>query len=246
MINDFIKGMSYIARGIQDFFHDQESWKYALFPLGFLVVIYFVVFWKVIDLSNSISAKINQHAANLPDWLSWLNSVVCGLSHFFGIVAALLIVGMTICTLYEMFGGLFFDSLVDHYETRKYGPPEKPVTWSMNLRYCIGSVLFGLQTALAFGGLFFVSLFFPVIGQILLIICMGYFLGLSYIVCSANRNGMNIAQLKKAAAKKSCIILGFGIPSYFLLMIPFAAIILLPGLVLGGSELFNHELKEYV
>lgn len=246
MIKDFIKGMSYIVRGTQNFFHDQESWKYALFPLGFLIVIYFVIFWKVIDLSNSISTKINQHVANLPDWLTWLNSVVSGLSHFLGIVVALLIIGMTICTLYEMFGGFFFDSLVDHYETRKYGPPEKPVTWSMNLKYCIGSVLFGLQTALALGGLFVVSLFLPVIGQILLIICMGYFLGLSYIVCSANRNGTTIAQLKKAAAKKSFIILGFGIPSYFLLMIPFAAIIFLPCLVLGGSELFNNELKEYV
>lgn len=246
MIKDFIKGMSYIARGTQDFFHDQESWKYALYPLVFLVVIYFITFWKVIGLSNSISAKINQYVASLPAWLSWLNSVACGLSHFLGIIATLLIMGITISTLYEMFGGLFFDLLVDHYETKKYGPPEQSVSWSMNLKYCIESVLFGIQTILAFCGLFIVSLFFPVIGQILLIIGMGYFLGLSYIVCSANRNGTTIAQLKKIAAKKSFIILGFGILSYFLLMIPFAAIILLPGLVLGGSELFNNELKELV
>ena len=118
--------------------------------------------------------------------------------------------------------------------------------WKLSLKYSIESFLFGIRTALAFCGLFIISLFFPVIGQILLIICMGYFLGLSYIICSANRNGTTVGQLKKAAGKRIFVILGFGVSAYFLLMIPLAAIIVLPGLVLGGSELFNRELKEYV
>ena len=75
---------------------------------------------------------------------------------------------------------------------------------------------------------------------------MGYFFGLTYIICSANRNGTRIGQLKKAAGKRIFIILGFGVSAYFLLMIPLAAIIFLPGLVLGGSELFNRELKDHV
>ena len=41
-------------------------------------------------------------------------------------------------------------------------------------------------------------------------------------------------------------LLGFGGSAYFLLMIPLTAIIFLPGLVLGGSELFHRELKVYV
>jgi len=75
---------------------------------------------------------------------------------------------------------------------------------------------------------------------------MGYLFGLSYTVCSANRNGTTIGELKKAAGKRIFIILGFGVSAYFLLMIPLTAIIFLPGLVLGGAELFNRELKEYV
>ena len=57
---------------------------------------------------------------------------------------------------------------------------------------------------------------------------------------------MTISQLKKAAGKRIFIILGFDISAYFLLMIPLTAVIFIPGLVLGGSELFNHELKEYI
>ena len=246
MIRDFMKGLSYTACGIRIFFHDRKSWKYALFPWCFLVIIYFITFRIIAGLTNCISEKITQFMANLPAWLSWFASLVCGLSHFLGIIAGILILGMTVGTLYEVFGGFFFDSLVDHYETGKYGPRPVVITWKSSLKYSIESFLFGIRTALAFCGLFIISLFFPVIGQILLIISMGYFFGLSYIICSANRNGATIGQLKKAAGKRFFIILGFGVSAYFLLMIPLAAIIFLPGLVLGGSELFNRELKEYV
>ena len=241
-----MNGLSYTACGIRIFFHDKGSWKYALFPWCFLVIIYFITFRIIAGLTNSISEKITQLMADLPAWLSWLASLVCGLAHFFGIIAGILILGMTVGTLYEVFGGFFFDSLVDHYETGKYGPRPGVITWKLSLKYSIESLLFGIRTALAFCGLFIISLFFPVIGQILLIIGMGYFFGLSYIICSANRNGTTIGQLKKAAGKRIFVILGFGVSAYFLLMIPLTAIIFLPGLVLGGSELFNRELREYV
>ena len=245
MIRDFIKGVSYLFCGIRIFFHDRGSWKYALFPWCFLAVIYFITFRIIAGLTNCFSEKIDQLMSNLPAWFSWLAGLICGLSHFLGIIAGILILGMTVGTLYEMFGGFFFDSLVDHYETGKYGPRPVVITWKSSLKYSIESFLFGIRTALAFCGLFIISLFFPVIGQILLIISMGYFFGLSYIICSANRNGRTIGQLKKAAGKRIFIILGFGVSAYFLLMIPLAAIIFLPGLVLGGSELFNRELKAH-
>lgn len=238
--------MSYIFRGIRAFFHDKKAWRYALFPLSLLFVVYFFLFWGMIGLSHYLADKISQAMTSLPGWLSWLGNVISGLSYLAGTIAALLILGTTVCTLYEIFGGFFFDSLVDHYETRKYGLLPTKTTWSANFKYCIESVLLGIQTSVVFCGLFFVSLFFPVFGQIVLVICMGHFLGLSYIFCSANRNGVTLAGLKKIAGKKTFVILGFGITCYLLLMVPFAALIILPGLVLGGSELFNNELKEYV
>ena len=246
MIADCMRGMSYIFRGTHVFFHDKESWRYALFPLSLLFAVYFFLFWGMIGLSQYLADKISQAMTSLPGWLSWLGNVLSGLSYLAGIIAALLILGTTVCTLYEIFGGLFFDSLVDHYETRKYGPRETKPTWSANLKYCIESILLGIQTAVVFCVLFFVSLFFPIFGQIVLVVCMGHFLGISYIFCSANRNGVTLAGLKKIAGKKTFVILGYGITSYLLLMIPFAVLIFLPGLVLGGSELFNKELKEYV
>jgi len=246
MITDYLKGMSYIGQGLRVFFHDKASWRYAFLPLSLLFFVYFFLFWGIIGLSHYFSDKISQAMTSLPGWLSWLGNVFCGLSYLAGTVAALLILGATVCTLYEIFGGLFFDSLVDHYETRKYGPRQTKTTWTANLKYCVESILLGIQTTIVFCGLFFVSLFFPIFGQIVLVICMGHYLGLSYIYCSANRNGVTLAGLKKIAGKKTFVILGYGITCYLLLMVPFAALIFLPGLVLGGSELFNHELKEHV
>lgn len=246
MITDYLKGMSYIGQGLRVFFHDKASWRYAFLPLSLLFFVYFFLFWGIIGLSHYFADKISQAMTSLPGWLSWLGNVISGLSYLAGTIAALLILGTTVCTVYEIFGGWFFDSLVDHYETRKYGPRQTKTTWTANLKYCVESILLGIQTAVVFCCLFFVSLFFPIFGQIVLVICMGHFLGLSYIFCPANRNGVTLAGLKKIAGKKTFVILGFGITCYLLLMVPFAALIILPGLVLGGAELFNHELKEHV
>ena len=47
-----------------------------------------------------------------------------------------------------------------------------------------------------------------------------------------------------AALARKFAVAGFGITAYLLMLIPFAALFLLPGLVIGGSELFNRELKQ--
>ena len=71
-------------------------------------------------------------------------------------------------------------------------------------------------------------------------------MGITYLVCSANNSGISIPKIRSIAKRRVATILGFGMTAYVLLLIPFATIILLPGLVLGGSDLFNNELREGV
>ena len=73
---------------------------------------------------------------------------------------------------------------------------------------------------------------------------MGYYIAISYMICSANNRNVPISKLHTLAKKKGALTLGFGVTAYVLLLIPFSTIILLPGLVLGGAELFNDEFKE--
>jgi uncharacterized protein involved in cysteine biosynthesis len=135
---------------------------------------------------------------------------------------------------------------VEYYEQKKYGIAAHKLSLGETFKYSLESLVFGIRLCLCFTGLFFLGLFFPVIGQLLLIVLTGYFMGISYMICPAINSNASIKQLRKAANKKLAATLGFGLWSYLLLLIPFSTLFLLPGLVLGGSDLYNSQLKEEV
>ena len=246
MIADFLKGAKCIFSGCKAFYNDRKAWKYAVFPLGIMFALYCLVFWRIISLSGKMADIINEKLSGLPEWLSFLHSVISGLSSILGIVVALFILGSTVCIFYEMFGSFFFDPLVEYYEQKKYGISPRKLSFGETFKYGAESFVFGIRLALYFSGIFLVGLFLPVAGQLLFVVLTGYFMGISYMICPAINSNVSIKQLRKTANKKWTATLGFGLCAYLLLLIPFSTLILLPGLVLGGSDLYNSLLKEEV
>lgn len=244
MFKDFFKGWSYIIRGCREFYGDAAAWKYALLPVGVMLLAYCLIFWGVMYLAGFGGDFVSRLMADLPQWLSWLGSCASAVAYLFGAIVALLFLGMTVCTFYELFGGFFFDSLVEYHEHKKYGHCVKKRPFSTEVRYAIDSVRFGILTFVYFILFFMVSLFFTVVGQILLIGFTGYYMALSYMVCSANNMECTVNELRRAAVEKKWMVLGFGVGAYVMMLIPFALLFLLPGFVLGGSELFHDEIRE--
>lgn len=245
MFGAFFRGAAYVPRGCRDFYFDVKAWKYAFAPLFVLSALYGLGTWKLIDLSRKYGEIVSEKMTSLPHFLSSLTKLVNGFSYVIGIVIALILLATTIGTLYELFGEFFFDSLVEYYEKRKYKIHPNSFTLLSFLVFCLDSLFFAIRTFLVFVFFFVLSLFFPVAGHTLLVIFMGYYTGISYMICSANNGGLRISQMRKLASRKKASVLGFGIVTYLLLMIPFATIFLLPGMVLGGSALYNDIIKEH-
>lgn len=244
MFADFLTGAMYVTKGCRDFFQDRKAWKFAVIPLVIMTGVYFCFFRLILHFSGKAADCVNAMLPKLPAWLGWLSSIITGLSYIAGITAALFLLGATVCTAYEMFGGLFFDSLVEYYEKKEYGRTPCRHTLRENMKTILDSLFFGIYTSIVFLLLMFMSFFFPLIGQILMIFAMGYYMGVSYMICAAYNKGIPLSEMRRAADKKRNLVLGFGITAYILLLIPFATILLLPGLVLGGTKLFNDKLKE--
>lgn len=161
-----------------------------------------------------------------------------------GVLSALFILAATVCTFYEIFSAFFFDSMIEYHELKKYGHTIIKLSPGTQLKFIWDTVYFGIKTLFIFILLLLISIFFPITGQFLLILFMGYNLGISYMLCSANNCGMSIKELKEISNKKSGFIFGFGVTAYLLLLIPFTPLFMLPGLVLGGSELFNTQIRK--
>ena len=57
-----------------------------------------------------------------------------------------------------------------------------------------------------------------------------------------NRRGMRLRQRRKLLRANRPLALGFGIPIFLLLLVPFAAIVVIPAAVAGGTLLTRHLL----
>ena len=243
-ITGFLRGSRYVFSGCRAFYGDRRAWKYAALPLALMTGVYALLFWAVLHFSRLGAEALNRSLAGLPEWLRWLTSLVSGLSSVLGVLFALLLMGITVSTLYEVFGGIFFDPLIEYFEEKQFGFSPAGRSLRRNLKYCFDSLCFGVKTALLFLFLFILSLIFPFAGQIILALSMGYCAGIAYMLTPANTRGLALADLRAGVAGRRSIVLGFGLTAYLLLLIPFSALILLPGLVLGGTDLVNRELAD--
>ena len=73
---------------------------------------------------------------------------------------------------------------------------------------------------------------------------MGYCVGIAYMLTPANTRGLALADMRARVSGRRSVVLGFGLTAYLLLLIPFATLFLLPGIVLGGADLVNRELAD--
>ncbi|MBO5822018.1 MAG: EI24 domain-containing protein [Lentisphaeria bacterium] len=221
-------------------------WKFGIIPLGLMLIFYALAIFGVYSLSGFVSGKLAALTGQLPDWLVWVGSVLNSGVVIFSVLFFVFFLSTSIGTFYEFFGGLFFDALTQHYENRRFGIVPCKMTFAGNFKYALNSLFWGIRVVIIFCLLFIVSLFFPIAGQIVLIAAMGYCFGVSYMICSAQNNGVSLAELQQLCSQRRVLVMGFGTAAYLLLSIPAAAIFFLPALVIGGSELFNEQLKNRI
>ena len=80
----------------------------------------------------------------------------------------------------------------------------------------------------------------PVAGPCLLGIVAGYRLGVTYMLPTGFLKNKTVEEQLALLAGKKSMVSGFGITVYLLFLLPpFISIFLLPGILLGGTELLH-------
>ena len=92
--------------------------------------------------------------------------------------------------------------------------------------------------------LFLIALIVPVAGPCLLGIVAGYRLGVTYMLPAGFLKNRTVQEQLALLAGKKSMVSGFGITVYLLFLLPpFISIFLLPGIILGGTELL-HQIED--
>jgi len=247
MIRDFLSGASCVFHGITAFYSDRHAWKYTIVPFVSMAVVYGLLICGIHYAVAMATTTLNTWAEQWPSWISWSAAVAGAVIAFFGVVIVILLLAVTVSAFYEIVGGIFFDPLVEYYETKNFGKNPAVLTLLQQGKFLLGTAAFGVFSFFLFIGLLLFSFFVPVIGQVIFVLGSGYIAGVSYMVCSAHNDGIDLSTLLDLAFRHKYAVAGFGVAAYLLLLIPFAALLIIPGVVLGGAELYNtilHPLPE--
>jgi len=250
-MSDLRLGCAYFFQGIREFYRTRSLWKYAILPFFVIVLIYGAGCWLAFCKVLPVCLEKTQFYSVLPDWLQWLQTVWnilmrIGVSFFI----FRFIIAVASCA-YEMLDALFFDRLVFAYErlngipTRRMSVQERIDDALSGIFYALGSLLLYCLLAACGWITFFIGIFTGVflfvskafdLSQYLI---LGYRYAVSSMVNSADNAGIGRDELRRLAAKRKMLVIGFGATAYFLQLIN---IFTLPGIELGGSMMFRKEI----
>lgn len=238
-LDDLLRGGGRAGQGIGAFYRDWALWRFALAPLGLLILLYGGMCWAALAGGAALAEYLQNFCAHLPGFLQWLSGVIRWTVLVTAFAGILLLIAFTVSTLYELLGGLFFDGLIAEFERRKFHTvlPEKNAAFT--LRFLLDSCLYSLGTLFWMIATALAGLFFPVVGQLAAIVLVGYRFGVVYVAAAGFNYHWSLAQTRCWCAGHMALTVGFGVIIYLILLIPPAVVFCLPGFVLGGVLLLR-------
>ncbi len=157
-----------------------------------------------------------------------------------GAAGALGVVTFTALTL--LVGGPFYEHIAEVVDDRLGGTPDVVATsWLRSFaRGVVDSAVLVAVSALA-ALILFLAGFIPVAGQTVVPVlgaCVGgWLLALELVGVAFQRRGLRLGDRHRALRRRRALALGLGVPVYLLCAVPFAALLVMPAAVAGGTLL---------
>ena len=237
----FLQGIQANINGVKFFYAHRDLWKYALVPWIFVVIFYALFVAGLIWGMSALTASLRECMESLPGWLSWLTALVSAGGVIAVIAASVLAVVFLTSTVYELFGGLFFDALIARIELNESGIKLPENSWNFNLRVVADTFRYTLGTLLWMVLTLFINLI-PLIGPVISFFIISYRFGVTYLSITTFRYGMTLFQAQQKLTGRKAAVLGYGTAINLVYLVPGAVFFLLPGIITGGV-LLARDLK---
>jgi CysZ protein len=238
-VRNFITGAGFAFDGIRLFYQMPQLWKYAAFPLLLILFTYggmVAAGWYLIKFLSDFFAE---KCADLPGFLQWLPAAASSAAAIGVILLVSVIAVVSIGTLYELFGGLFFDALIRNFAGNSCPEKLENSDWKFNTHAIIDSIVYSINTLLIMLAAVVLNLFLPFIGEIIGFIVISYRFGVSYLAMCGFHYRKNMLQTRNSAYRNFMLTLGYGVSIYLIFLFPLAVVFALPGLIIGGVRLYN-------
>ncbi len=248
-VRGFFKGLTYPFRGVSWLLKHRAVWPWAIVPLmvGGVALVTF--------LSGAMFLVDDLYLRLLPDWASsavdvaWWKDVGHGLTRFFvGLGAFLIAAGgglLGALATIAVLGGPFNEFLSEAVEKEATGQDiGEPLHWKQIMVDVTRGAVGSLGRLTLWGAIYVPLALLSLIPGVGIVFAAGalvysaFFLAINFTDPVLDRKRLTLAEKVGYSRSNIATHLGFGAGIFVLLMIPFAALVVTPGLVTGGTLLF--------
>ncbi|MEW1754298.1 EI24 domain-containing protein [Streptomyces angustmyceticus] len=238
-MRDLVAGMRYLGKGQRWVAQHGRWWGFGLIPALIALVLYAAVLTVLALWSGDIAAWATPFADGWgAPWQGLLRGVFVALL----IAGGLMLSVLTFTAVTLLIGDPFYESLSEKVEESEgHCPPSPDRPLWQEIWIALRDSVHVLLRAAGFGILLFVLGFVPFLGQTVIpavgFCVSGFFLAVELTSVAMQRRDVPVRERLRLLRGRKGLAVGFGTPVVLLFLIPFVAVVLMPGAVAGATLL---------
>jgi CysZ protein len=235
----FFGGVRLLGAGLRMWITDPRIMLMGAIPALIVSAVYLTGIVVLVANIDGLASTVTPFADS---WDESVRTVVRAAASLALLAAALVIVVYTFTTITLAVGSPFYERISRKVEERLGGidSPVELTFWRGVGRGLVDAVRI-LATTLGVAVVLLVLGFIPVVGQILVpvlgALAGGWFLALELTAFSFEARGFTGSAKRRSLSADRARSLGLGVATYLVFFIPFAAVVIMPAAVAGGTML---------
>jgi CysZ protein len=244
-LSEFFTGTHLLLRGIGLIARSPRLLLLGLVP-GFVSLL--VVLGALVTLLifiTDVAAFVTWFA---DDWSPDARSTIRLLAAVAIAAVAIILAVVTFTALTITIGDPFYEAISKRVDERFGGAAEATAPWHRTLAWNLADSLRLVLMSLAASIVLFVIGFIPVVGQTVVpvigAIVGGWLLAVEISGVPFNRRGLRLRDRRRLLRANRALALGFGVPVFVVFLVPFVAVLVMPGAVAGATLLTRRVLGQ--
>ncbi|WP_026127529.1 EI24 domain-containing protein [Nocardiopsis lucentensis] len=239
-LREILGGAGALARGFGMMVRSPRLFLLGALPPLFTSLVFLALFVTLLVNVGDLAAWATPFSEGWDP--TWRNTLRVAVSVAMAIGAVLVMV-VTFTTVTLTLGAPVYDKIGELVEERLGNPPEgsdEPLMASIvrAIRQSLGIILMSLLVTLVVFGIGFIPLVGQVVGAVLAAVLGGWLLAIELLAGAFDRRNMLLVRdRRRYMGTRRLRVLGYAVPTYFLLAIPFVAIAVFPAAAAGGTIL---------
>ncbi|MGC9670136.1 EI24 domain-containing protein [Planosporangium sp. 12N6] len=244
-VSEFFTGTGLLFRGIGLVGRSPRLLLLGLVPavISFLVVL--AALATLIYFAGDIAGVLTWFA---DAWAESARTAVRALAGFMVVAVGVILAVITFTTLTLTIGDPFYEAISKRVDDRFGGAAEVEAAWYRTLGWNLADSLRLLLLSLSVSIVLFVLGFVPLLGQtvvpVLGAVIGGWLLAVEISGVPFNRRGMRLHDRRRLLRANRALTLGFGVPVFVVFLVPFVAVLVMPGAVAGATLLTRRVLGQ--